>query len=158
MSGDLSEVRWLSEPEMHAWRSYVVATLRLRQRLHRELVEAHKISLTDYEVLVCVSLKPEEKMRMSELATMLGSTKSRLSHQVGRMESTGLVVRIADPEDKRAIVVELTEEGRNLLNLAAPTHVTGVRAHLIDRLSTQEQEVLGDSFERVLIKLEESES
>jgi DNA-binding MarR family transcriptional regulator len=155
MSGDLSPARWLSETEMHAWRSYVVATLRLRQRLHRELVETHKISLTDYEVLVCVSLKPDEKMRMSELATMLGSTKSRLSHQVGRMEVAGFVARMSDPEDKRAVIVELTGDGRALLQRAAPTHVVGVRTHLIDRLSPTEQQVLGDSFRRVLAGLEE---
>ena len=145
----MPEVRWLSESEMRAWRSYVVGSLRLRQRLHRELVEAHDVSLTDYEVLVTLDLQDDNRMRMSDLATMLGSTKSRLSHQVGRMESEGLLRRVPDPEDKRGVIAQLTTAGAELLKEAAPTHVKGVRAHLITLLSPQEQEVLAVACSRV---------
>src|SRR6187399_587109 len=137
----MPDVQWLTEPEMLAWRSYVVATLRLRQRLHRELSETHGVSLADYEVLVCLDAQDDNRMRMSELATMLGSTKSRLSHQVGRMEADGFVRRVPDPDDKRGVVAELTSAGRRLLKIAAPTHVDGVRVHLIDQLSPAEQAV-----------------
>lgn len=146
----MSEVRWLSEPEMRAWRSYVVASLRLRQRLHRELVSAHGLSLADYEVLVTLDSHDDNRMRMSDLATMLGSTKSRLSHQVGRMESEGLLRRVRDPEDRRGVIAELTTAGADLLEEAAPTHVAGVRAHLITLLSSDEQEVFAVAFSRVL--------
>lgn len=146
----MGEVRWLSDPEMRAWRSYVVATLRLRQRLHRELTEAHGVSLSDYEVLVCLDAQRDKRMRMSDLATMLGSTKSRLSHQVGRMEAGGLLRRAPDVDDKRGVVAELTSTGTALLKKAAPTHVAGVRAHLIKLLSPEEQEVLAVAFSRVL--------
>ncbi|WP_020668834.1 MarR family winged helix-turn-helix transcriptional regulator [Amycolatopsis nigrescens] len=151
-------VRWLSETEMLAWRSYIVATMRLRQRLHRELADRHDISLADYEVLVCVSLKPENRIRMTELATMLGSTKSRLSHQVGRMEAAGVVRRGRDPEDKRGVVAELTDAGQKLLEQAAPTHVDGVRVHLIDLLTEHEQAAFGEAFSRVLDHLTELEA
>jgi DNA-binding MarR family transcriptional regulator len=151
----MAEPRWLTEPEMTAWRYYVVATLRLRQRLHRELTEAHDISLTDYEVLVCLDAQDDKRMRMSELATMLGSTKSRLSHQVGRMESEGVVRRVPDPDDKRGVIAELTRAGKRVLNAAAPTHVEGVRTHLIDHLSPADQAVLASAFSRVLDHLDE---
>ncbi len=150
-------MRWLSETEMLAWRSYIVATLRLRQRLHRELAEAHDVSLADYEVLVCVSSGADNRMRMTELAAMLGSTKSRLSHQVGRMEGAGFLRRAADPEDKRGVIAELTPEGEALLKQAAPTHVEGVRAHLIDLLTVDEQATLGEAFTRVLEHLTDLE-
>ncbi|WP_166640955.1 MarR family transcriptional regulator [Amycolatopsis sp. SID8362] len=150
-------VRWLDEAEMAAWRSYIVATLRLRQRLHRELTDRHEVSLTDYEVLVCLEIQPEHRMRMSELALMMGSTKSRLSHQVGRLEETGLVRRARDPEDKRGVITELTEDGMALLKTAAPTHVEGVREHLIDLLSPHEQATIAGAFERVLEHLTETE-
>jgi DNA-binding MarR family transcriptional regulator len=151
-------VRWLDQAEMAAWRSYVVATLRLRQRLHRELTEQHDVSLTDYEVLVCLEMQDSYRMRMSELAVLMGSTKSRLSHQVGRLEDAGLVRRGRDPEDKRGVITELTDEGLALLATAAPTHVEGVREHLIDLLSPQEQATIAAAFERVLEHLSEAES
>jgi DNA-binding MarR family transcriptional regulator len=148
-------VRWLNEAEMAAWRSYIVATLRLRQRLHRELTDDHGISLADYEVLVCLDLAPGGSMRMSDLADMLGSTKSRLSHQITRLEEAGLVRRARDPEDKRGIVTELTEAGIAQLTKAAPTHVAGVREHLIDLLTTEEQASIATAFTRVLDHLNE---
>jgi DNA-binding MarR family transcriptional regulator len=150
MSEEPADVRWLTEPEALAWRSYIVATLRLRQRLHRELADQHDISLADYEVLVCISSQPDNRMRMTELATMLGSTKSRLSHQISRTEVAGIVRRVRDPEDKRGVVAELTESGIALLAQAAPTHVEGVREHLIDLLTPEEQVVIGNVFTRVL--------
>lgn len=152
-----NDARWLTEPEMVAWRSYIVATMRLRQRLHRELAESHDISLADYEVLVCVSTQPDNRIRMTELAVMLGSTKSRLSHQMGRMETVGIIRRTRDPGDKRGVAAELTEAGKALLETAAPTHVEGVREHLIDLLSAEEQKVLGHAFGRVLEHLQDIE-
>lgn len=158
MSGAPDDVRWLSETEMRAWRSYVVSTLMLRQRLHRELAERHEVSLMDYEVLVCLSSREDRRMRMTELASMLGSTKSRLSHQIGRMEADGLVRRVKDPEDKRGVAAELTDEGFAVLDQAAPTHVEGVRKHLIDLLSSDEQVAMGEAFSRVLEHLTELDS
>ncbi|WP_328446264.1 MULTISPECIES: MarR family winged helix-turn-helix transcriptional regulator [unclassified Amycolatopsis] len=151
-------VRWLDEAESDAWRSYIVATLRLRQRLHRELADRHDVSLTDYEVLVCLEMQPAHRMRMTELATLMGSTKSRLSHQVGRLEDAGVVRRVRDPEDKRGVITELTEDGVRLLESAAPTHVEGVREHLIDLLSPEEQATIASAFGRVLDHLTEVES
>ena len=150
-------MRWLNEAEMAAWRSYIVATLRLRQRLHRELADRHDVSLTDYEVLVCLEMQAGQRMRMSELAVLMGSTKSRLSHQVGRLEDAGLVRRVRDPEDKRGVITELTEEGKALLDKAAPTHVEGVREHLIDLLSPEEQATIAAAFDRVLGHLSEAD-
>ena len=150
-------MRWLNEAEMAAWRSYIVATLRLRQRLHRELAARHDVSLTDYEVLVCLEFQPGQRMRMTELALLMGSTKSKLSHQVGRLELAGLVRRARDPEDKRGVITELTADGLELLAAAAPTHVEGVREHLIDLLSPQEQATIAAAFDRVLDHLTEVE-
>ncbi|MCR6489668.1 MarR family transcriptional regulator [Amycolatopsis sp. OK19-0408] len=148
-------VRWLDEAEMAAWRSYIVATLRLRQRLHRELAVQHDVSLVDYEVLVCLEMQAGHRMRMSELAVLMGSTKSRLSHQIGRLEDAGVVRRARDPEDKRGVITELTEEGLALLRTAAPTHLEGVREHLIDLLSPEEQATIAAAFDRVLEHLSE---
>lgn len=155
MNQDPREVRWLSDAEMQAWRSYIVSTLMLRQRLHRELAERHELSLIDYEVLVCLSAASDGRMRMTELATMLGSTKSRLSHQVGRLEAAGYVRRGRDPEDRRGVTAELTDAGTEVLERSAPTHVAGVRAHFIDLLTADEQETMARAFSRVLAHLSE---
>lgn len=154
VDADQGATPWLTDTEMTAWRPYIVSTLRLRQRLHRELVEAHDVSLIDYEAMAALSATSTGCMRMTELAAILGSTKSRLSHQIGRMERTGLVRRGKDPDDKRGVTAELTDDGAELLRTAAPTHLAGVRAHMIDLLTGPEQAALGSAFSRVLDHLE----
>ncbi|EID54120.1 MarR family winged helix-turn-helix transcriptional regulator [Saccharomonospora xinjiangensis] len=155
MSDESGEVRWLTDAEMLVWRSYIVSTLMLRQRLHRELAERQDVSLIDYEVLVCLSAAEGGAMRMSELATMLGSTKSRLSHQVARMEAAGYVKRVPLAGDRRGVAAELTEQGAALLRRSAPIHVEGVRAHFVDLLTEQEQQIMGRAFSRILTHLSE---
>jgi len=147
------DVRWLNDKEMRAWRSYIVGSAMLECRLHRELQDGHGLALADYEILVRLSEQPERRMRMSQLATEVASSKSRVSHQVARLEAAGLVQRGECPSDGRGVFAHLTEKGWDLLQRSAPTHVQGVREHLIDLMSTEEQEVLARVFERVITHL-----
>lgn len=122
----------------------------LADLLHRELQDGHGLSLADYEVLVRLSEQPGRRMRMSQLADDVASSKSRVSHQVARMEKNDLLVRRECPEDGRGVLAELTDQGMRALETAAPTHVDGVRDHLIDLLSREEQEMLAKVFDRVI--------
>ncbi len=147
------EPRWLDDGEMRAWRNYVVGASMLGDRLHRELQERHGVSLADYEVLVRLSERRGRRMRMSQLADDVASSKSRVSHQVARMEREGLLRRRECPEDGRGVFAELTDKGMAVLEGSAPTHVEGVREHMIDLLSREEQEVLAKVFDRVIAHL-----
>ena len=140
---------------MRAWRNYVVGASMLADRLHRELQDGHGVSLADYEVLVRLSERPGRRMRMSQLADEVASSKSRVSHQVARMEREGLLRRRECPEDGRGVFAELTDEGMTLLETSAPTHVEGVREHMVDLLSREEQEVVAKVFERIITHLRE---
>jgi len=143
------EPRWLDQDEMRAWRNYVTAAAMLEDRLHRELQTGHRLSLADYELMVRLSEQPGCAMRMSQLAEDVASSKSRVSHQVARMEREGLLQRRECDQDGRGVLAELTERGLRTLEAAAPTHVNGVRDHMIDLLTPDEQEVLAKVFDRV---------
>ncbi len=147
------EPRWLDEGEARAWRAYVIASELLRKQLNRELQDRHGLALADYEVLVRLSEYDGGRMRMAQLAGEVASSKSRLSHQIGRMEAAGLVQRVECGDDARGVFAEITEAGRARLRETAPTHVAGVRAHLIDLLRTSDQTALAEIFERVLVHL-----
>ncbi|MEV8436477.1 MarR family transcriptional regulator [Actinosynnema sp. NPDC051121] len=149
------EPRWLDDGEMRAWRNYVVGASMLADRLHRELQDGHGVSLADYEVLVRLSERPGRRMRMSQLADEVASSKSRVSHQVARMEREGLLRRVECSDDGRGVFAELTDAGMTLLETSAPTHVEGVREHMIDLLSRDEQAVVAKVFERVITHLRE---
>src|SRR3954470_23492938 len=85
------EPRWLDQDEMRAWRHYVTAAAMLEDRLHRELQTGHGLSLADCDLRVRLSEQPNCSMRMSQLAEDVASAKSRVSHQVARMEREGLL-------------------------------------------------------------------
>jgi DNA-binding MarR family transcriptional regulator len=148
-----AEPRWLDDKEMRAWRAYIVGSQMLAYQLHRELQDSHDVSLADYEILVRLSEQPRHRMRMSQLANDVASSKSRVSHQVARLEAAGLVRRTECPSDGRGVFAQLTDDGMRQLEQAAPTHVEGVRAHLIDLLSDEQQTVIAEVFEKVIAHL-----
>lgn len=138
---------------MRAWRAYVVGKALLDSRLNRDLQEEHQLALADYELLVRLSEAPGRQARMSTLAEQVASSKSRISHQIGRMEKAGLVRRQECPSDGRGVFAVLTSHGLQVLRNAAPTHVRGVRDNLVDLLSDHERVVLAEIFERVITHL-----
>jgi DNA-binding MarR family transcriptional regulator len=150
VSGGSGQLRWLNVEEMRAWRAYVVGTVLLDAQLNRDLLEEHQLALADYELLVRLSEAPGGQIRMSALAGQVASSKSRISHQIGRMEEVGLVRRQESPGDRRGVLAVLTNHGQEVLRSAAPTHVRSVRDNLFDLLSDQERLVLADVFERVV--------
>lgn len=141
--------RWLNDAEMSAWRNYIVGSALLEYRLTRDLQNGHGLSLADYEILVGLSESPQRRMRMSELADYVAHSKSRISHQVRRLENGELVERVDSHEDGRGVFAILTDKGLRLLEEAAPTHVDSVREHLVDLLDEEEQQVMSRVFTRV---------
>lgn len=135
---------------MRAWRAYVIGSELLRKQLNRELQDGHRMTLADYEVLVRLSEGDCRRMRMAALAAEVASSKSRLSHQITRLESEGLVQRVDCGDDARGVFAELTDKGMQRLRSTAPIHVQGVRDHLVDLMTAEEQAVLATVFERVL--------
>jgi DNA-binding MarR family transcriptional regulator len=135
--------RWLDADQQASWRGFVVGVTLLLDRLDADLQREFDLSLTEYEILVRLSERPEQSMRMAQLADSLAHSRSRVTHTVSRMQKAGLVVRSSSPEDGRGIVCTLTERGHALLVEAAPVHVDGVRDYLVDLAAPEDFAALG---------------
>lgn len=142
--------RWLDAKEQHTWRSFLNASHLLFDVLDRELQRSAGITFAYYEILVRLSEAPERTLRMSELAEVSLSSRSRLSHAVARLEELGWVRREACPTDRRGSFAILTEEGFAFLSSTAPIHVEGVRRHLFDQLTPEQVSQLREISEAVL--------
>lgn len=136
--------RWLEPGEQATWRAYLDMTAKLTARLNREMQEQSHISIADFSVLVQLSEHVDGKMRVLPLARALGWEKSRLSHQLTRMQQRGLVERSNCSEDRRGAFVLLTEQGRATVEAAAPRHVDAVRRYVFDELTTEQVVALGE--------------
>ena len=137
-------VHWLDDEEQATWRAFLAATRRLMDVLDRELQAGAGMPHSYYEILVSLSEAPGRQVRMSELAERCQSSRSRLSHAVGRLEEAGWVRRQTVESDRRGAVAVLTAEGLAALEAAAPIHVDGVRRHLFDRLTPEQVDALGE--------------
>ncbi len=153
----MDEPRWLDPTEMRAWRGVLAMNRLLFEQLGRDLAHDSGLSMADYEVLVQLSEAPERRLRMTELAHYSLSSKSRLSHQVARMEQAGWVRREACPSDRRGAFAVLTEAGFATLVAAAPSHLASVRRHLFDRLTDSEVRQLAGILGKVNLPLEEAD-
>ncbi|AXI79499.1 MarR family winged helix-turn-helix transcriptional regulator [Peterkaempfera bronchialis] len=123
---------WLTAQEQRLWRAHLDVSRLLEYQLGREL-QPHGLAMNDYEILVVLSEESKRRMRMTDLATATLQSKSRLSHQITRMEKSGLVVREGCPGDRRGLYAVLTDKGWEVLRKVAPEHVRSVRHHFIDR-------------------------
>ncbi len=141
--------RWLSEEEQKTWRSYILMRQRLDAVLAAGLGE-HGLSMADYELLVPLSAAPGGCLRAKDLAAEVCWDKSRLSKQLARMATRGLVDRVPAEDDARGIVVSLTEAGRTILREAAPEHVELVRELFIDRMTDAESMAVRSLAEKVI--------
>lgn len=136
------QFRWLNDSEQQAWRAYLTASGRLQQRLDRDLQQKSGMPHAYYMILAMLSEAPERGMRMSDLADILSSSQSRLSHAIRKLVELGWIRKDADPDDGRVSYACLTDEGMRVLVDAAPGHVTTVVEAMFDRLTPEQVEQL----------------
>lgn len=137
--------RWLSDEEQRAWRIHLDVSRLLTYQLERDL-QPFGLTMNDYEILVNLSESEGHRLRMSDLAAATLQSKSRLSHQITRMEKAGLVRREHCESDRRGLYAVLTESGWETMRKVAPHHVESVRKHFIDLLSPEALEAVHDSL------------
>jgi DNA-binding MarR family transcriptional regulator len=146
----VADVRWLDEDEQATWRTFLAATQLLRESLERQLQRDAGMPHAYYMILVMLSETPGRSMRMSELAQLVRSSPSRLSHAVAKLEEVGWVRRSRHARDGRSTVATLTDEGFAALADAAPGHVEQVRRALFDPLTDEQVRQLREIFGAVL--------
>ena len=134
----MAEIAPLDEREMSAWHALIRAHARVVRRLEAELEAEQGLSLPAYEVLAHLSEAPEHRLRMSELAAFAILTPSGLTRLVDKLVREGLVARERCATDARVVYAVLTADGLRRLTAAYPTHLRGVRQHLIDHLDREQ--------------------
>src|ERR1700743_2533990 len=98
------EPNWLNAREDRAWRAFMHAHHEVGVHLSRRLQKSG-LSGADYEILALLSSLDEDRMPAHELCKSLGWEKSRLSHQLRRMQNDGLIIREPNPADARSTMV-----------------------------------------------------
>lgn len=145
--------RWLTPQQRRAWLAFMRVQLRMNYEMNRQLQSDAGLSLADYDVLAALSRTPEGCMQVTDLAAEIAWERSRVSHQLRRMDERGLTKRRPSTVDGRATDALLTKKGRDAISQAAPAHVDLVRRLFFDPLPAELVAPLTAALEHIHVNL-----
>jgi DNA-binding MarR family transcriptional regulator len=124
------------------------------KRMHAETLDQLGLTLSDWHVLTALRWTGAPYRRSAgELARRAELTSGAMTSRLDALEGEGLVRRLRDPNDRRSVLVELTEKGQErheqAMAIQAPKE-----ALLADALTDREKEQLNSLLRRVMITLE----
>jgi DNA-binding MarR family transcriptional regulator len=149
----MSTVSEVSPEEWEVWREYFRGGRELTAALDRRLQDDAGISHPEYLVMLSLWEAPHHRLRTGELADGLAWEKSRVSHQVTRMQTRGFVERHECTTDARGVWVALTPQGSRTLLRAMRDHTDAIRAWFFDIATEEERAVLREVSCRMRARL-----
>lgn len=138
----------LTQQEQDLWHAWKIAAERVRQRVAEDIKAGSGLSDQDFGILTRLVELGGGELRQNDLGTLLQWDRTRLSHQLTRMETRGLVSRSTVDG---GVLVRVTDEGERLVRVARPIHAAAVRKYLVQRAEGIDQATLLQVFARLAI-------
>jgi DNA-binding MarR family transcriptional regulator len=142
--------RKLTDDQLAAWSGFLLAHAQIVRALDTELERKRGLPLSSYDVLIQLSLAPDRRLRMFELADAIVLSRSGLTRLVDRLERAGLVERERGEVDPRQMHARLTDRGFEAVAEATPTHIAGIKERFLARLSDDQTKQLAAIWQAVL--------
>ena len=134
-----------------AWEALLTAHSAVMRRFADEPVwREHGVSMREYDVLYTLA-KRDAPARMGELQGGVLLSQPALSRLVDRLEARGLVARVSDQADGRAVLVTLTPAGAELQRAVGRSHSRSVEREM--RALTSDEQL---ELQRLATKLHQS--
>src|SRR6266705_2803309 len=137
-----------SPERLRVWRLYFESALALVDVLDAELERDAGIPMRWYDALVQLEETPGG-LRMNELAERILYSKSGFTRVVDRMDEPGLVQRVRPENDRRSLLVVLTDEGRTTMEQARRHHRHGIEEHFSHHLADTDIKTLTRALEKL---------
>lgn len=128
---------------VEAWEALFRAQVTIMRRLTAEFPN-DEISLGDYDVLFTLSTAPDRRLRIKNLGENMLLTQPSVSRLIDRLVARGLVTKTPDADDRRGVIVALTDAGYDAFRRAAVQHSRSIADHLDGALTTDELRTLID--------------
>jgi DNA-binding MarR family transcriptional regulator len=134
----------------------VMGIQRRLRRMLDETLEEHGLSYGEWSVLSSLTWAPENRRTAGELASKVELSSAAMTNRLDRLEGAGLIRRLPDPNDRRAVQVELTDEGHALYARAVETQAAK-ESIIAAALDSKQQEQLNDLLRRLMLEFESRE-
>ena len=142
-------VKVTHEPELGADLLSVVA------RLNRLANQRTRLPLPWAQARLLSTIEDQGEARISDLATLDHCSQPTMTTQVRRLEDAGLVSRTADPGDARAVLIRITDKGRQTLEQARADRAAAIDPRL-ERLTAEDRETLAAAVDVIRRLLEDA--
>jgi DNA-binding MarR family transcriptional regulator len=133
----------------------------LAQRLEHSVsiaLSKHGLTLGQFDILATLRRHgPRGGLTPSELLQSVVLSSGGMTARLDKLEEAGWITRVADAQDRRKVVIELTPKGRRVIDAATATRFAEARASL-PPLTEDEQEILADLLRRWLLGLSKRSS
>lgn len=134
--------QWLNAEEQEFWSLLRSSARRVERATGGSVTANADVSLPEYSVLAALADAPKKALRLRELCSALEWDRSRMSHQITRMEQRGLVTKEKSNVDARGVVVRITQQGQDRVDAAKPGYVDAARRVVFDQLDYDDIPVL----------------
>ena len=118
---------------------------RLRTHLAREVEQtlaAHGLNSATFDVLATLRRSgPPYALSPGDLLATTMVSSGTMTNRLDQLEKAGLVARTHNPEDRRSVIIGLTEKGRAVVDEAVTSHVAN-QHRLVESLSSEERKQL----------------
>ena len=141
-----------------AWISFLHAHATITRELNADLVNAHGLTLNDYEVLLRLAQAPERRLRRVDLAERVLLTASGITRLLEGLERHGFVRKALCSSDGRVVYAELTDEGYEKLRVASRTHLDGIDRLYAGRFDADELGALAELLGRLTAGSDDGEA
>lgn len=131
---------------------------RLRTHLAREVEQtlaAHGLNSATFDVLATLRRSgPPYALSPGDLLATTMVSSGTMTNRLDQLEKAGLVARTHNPEDRRSVIIALTEKGRVVVDEAVTAHVAN-QHRLVETLSSEEQKQLDGLLRTFLGRFED---
>ncbi len=123
-------------------------------RAHEAVFQRHGLNSASFDLLATLRRSgPPFRLSPSELLETMMITSGTMTNRIDQLEKQGLVERLPHPEDRRALLVALTEKGLAAIDAAVTDHVAN-QHRLIETLTAEDRTALDGLLRQFLTAFE----
>ncbi|WP_129670098.1 MarR family winged helix-turn-helix transcriptional regulator [Phytoactinopolyspora endophytica] len=138
----------LGPQQLGAYFALMEAVSMLQHQVEQQLRTEGDISYVQFQLLARLATA-DGPLTMTQLADGVVYSRSGLTYQAGLLEKAGLITRGPSPDDERATLVAITEDGQALFGRVLPGHTEVTHRLLFEPLTDDDVHHLGDIMTRV---------
>jgi DNA-binding MarR family transcriptional regulator len=138
-----------TKSDLAAWVGFLRSHAAVTRQLNVDLLNAHGLTLNDYEVMLHLARAEGGMMRRVDLAKSVVLTASGITRLLDGLERVGYVEKAECESDARVSYAKLTDAGEKKVADAGATHRAGIEELFTSRFTPAELSTLAELLSRL---------